>query len=406
VEAEAFPAAAMSLLEDAQNAGLTMRLDLVELAGLDGTLASLAPEKAEEMKRRVAATLRAASFGGAGASEVASERFAVITDAETPKDLLNQQLLASTEGKVAPNIAHLALDGQTAAQNMRAMRYAIDRHMEDGPQAAGQGFMATVKRTMRDTTRFRAMLETRSFQLAYQPVVKLDDGRLHHFEALARFEADSSPADTIRLAEELDLITDFDMAVAESVSETLAGAADIAPIAINVSALSLMRPAFVSALVGLTAADPALRPRLMIEITETRRLNDLDVAHNVIADLRRLKHRVCLDDFGAGAASPDYLSRLEVDFVKIDGRYVQEAHEQPRDAVVLKHLAALCRELGIATIAEMVETREGSRLAKEVGVTLGQGYYYSRPLAEPRWEPIDESAAAPARRKGMVEQWG
>jgi EAL domain-containing protein (putative c-di-GMP-specific phosphodiesterase class I) len=113
---------------------------------------------------------------------------------------------------------------------------------------------------------------------------------------------------------------------------------------------------------------------------------------------------VCLDDFGAGAASLDYLRRLEVDFIKIDGRYVRALTGGSRDAVILKHVVALCRELEIDTIAEMIETPEAARVASGIGVALGQGWCFAKPSADLVY-PLPEKSL-PVRRKGEVAGWG
>jgi EAL domain-containing protein (putative c-di-GMP-specific phosphodiesterase class I) len=228
------------------------------------------------------------------------------------------------------------------------------------------------------------MVAAGGFALAYQPVVSLKDGRLHHFEALARFAPGASPDLTIRFAEELDLIRELDLAVTAAVVDALARSPADIRIAVNVSALSLMTPGFVDAFEAVAA--PVAPERMMVEVTETQDLGDLDRAAAIITHLRRDGRSVCLDDFGAGAATLEYLRRLDVDFVKIDGRYVRDAGAVPRDAVILKHMVALCRELGVATIAEMVETAETAALLSSLGVDLVQGFAYSRPLPEPRWE--------------------
>ena len=405
IEPDDFPGAAAGLLEEAVRAGLELRLDLVDLDGFAASLNRLPPAEAEAARQKVGATLRAASFAGAGATQVAQDRYAVLSESAASPERLEERLTAATGPSVKTSMAQLPLSAGSAAQSIRAMRYALDRYLEEGAESVARGFRATVDRTLADTRRFKVMLSAGVFQLAYQPVVDIHDASLHHFEALARFEADTSPADTIRLAEELDLIADFDMAVAKSVFATLGKSLDIAPIAVNISARSLMQPQFIRAFFELTGADPLVRARMLVEITETKRLPDLAMAQKVIAEFRRLKHLVCLDDFGAGAASPDYLSQLEVDFVKIDGRYVNNVENQPRDAVVLKHLVALCRDLGIATIAEMIETPGAAQIARDLGVTLGQGWHYAKALPEPKWQPPAPSAV-PGKRRGAVERWG
>ncbi len=165
-----------------------------------------------------------------------------------------------------------------------------------------------------------------------------------------------------------------------------------------------MQPAFSKALAKITERNTRLRPRLLLEITETQKLADLPAANAAIQALRRLGHPVCLDDFGAGAASLDYLRQLDVDFVKFDGRYIKSLTAHSRDEVVLRHMVNLCRELRIETIAEMIEAPETAKLAQAIGVGLGQGWCFAKPGADLVYPPKDNWQ--PARRKGAVESWG
>ncbi len=403
IEPHQFPALAEKLIEEAGRGGLPLSLDLVELHGLNARLAGLAPEAAESERRRLAAALRAESYAGSGAAEVAKDRYALVRSTSSSVSRLNERIQQATGGAIVPSTASLAMEAGAPAQTIRAMRYALDRYIEDGPGAAAEGFKATVERTLKDSVRFKAIVASEAFHLAYQPVVTLADEGLHHFEALARFDANSSPADTIRLAEELDLITDFDLAVVKGVVKALKAAGPDIRIAANVSARSLTRPGFVEALMGATADTPALRPRMLLEVTETVKLDDLAKAESILAELRKAGHVVCLDDFGAGAASLEYLRCLTVDFVKIDGRYVRELTETSRDAVILTHVVAMCRGLGVATIAEMVETRATARLLKDMGVDLGQGWAFGKAMPQPVRE---RSPVVAARRVGEREQWG
>lgn len=402
LERETFSAAAAELLQTAEEAGLPVRLDLVELDGLSQAVAAMTAPDAALIRRKVAATLRADSIAGLGASEIAADRFALLRSADASSDRLAENLRQATGAGVSPVMAELPMRAATALQNLRAMRYALDRYIEDGPQAAQASFVATLQRTAEETDRFKALLAAGAFHLAYQPVVSLADQTLHHYEALARFHADASPADTIKLAEELRLIADFDLSVAATAAKALRSAPPPVRIAANVSGVSLMQPGFVEALLGLAGDDPDLRPRLLFEVTETHKLEGLEGANMRLAALRKAGHLVCLDDFGAGAASLEYLRHLDVDIVKIDGRYIQALDAANRDALLVKHVVALCADLGVSTIAEMIETSQTARLATELGVTMGQGWHFGRPVAEPKWT---EPPAAPARRVGLVEQW-
>ncbi|MFM8819845.1 MAG: EAL domain-containing protein [Phenylobacterium sp.] len=403
---DSFTQSAEFMLQEAGKAGLTLSLDLVEVQGLRQRLSRLAPQAAEEARRSLEAALRADSFGGVGGAEIGVDRFAVMRASETSTERLLKSIDAATGGEARPSLARLSLEDAASARNVRTMRVALDRFIEAGGEAAAEGFRDTVARTLKDSDRFRDIIARGAFNLAYQPVVSLETGELHHFEALARFSRDTSPADTIQLAEDLDLIQAFDLSVVRSVVQELQTQPKTTRIAANLSAYSLMTDQFLDEVLTRVGNALDLRSRLILEITETRRINDLERANAFIGRLRAAGHVVCLDDFGAGAASLDYLRRLEVDFIKIDGRYIQSMTEGSRDAILVKHLVALCGELGVATIAEMVESDDVARLSRKLGVHLGQGWAFSRPLDQPQWRP-SLAPARPARvRPGAREVWG
>ena len=403
---ESFASSAEYLLQEASKAGLVLSLDLVEVQGLRDRLSTLPPEDAAEARQSLEAALRANSYGGVGGAEVSADRFAVMRSSESSPSRLLDSVGAATGGAGKPQLARLPMDGAASSRNMRTMRLALDRFIEGGGAAAASGFQDTVARTLRDSSRFRDIVSRSAFQLAYQPVVSLATGQLHHFEALARFSRDTSPAETIQLAEDLDMIQAFDLSVVRSIVRELQAQPKATRIAANLSAHSLMIDGFLEEMLGLVGAAQDIRSRLILEITETRKISDLDRANSLIARLRKAGHVVCLDDFGAGAASLDYLRRLEVDFIKIDGRYIQSMTEGSRDALVVKHLVALCRELGVATIAEMIETDDVARLSNDLGVELGQGWVFSKPLDKPKWKPPSAPPKPARTRPGAREVWG
>ena len=115
----------------------------------------------------------------------------------------------------------------------------------------------------------------------------------------------------------------------------------------------------------------------MFEITESARILDLEHANEVIQDLRKRGFHVCLDDFGAGEAAFDYLRELDVDFVKIDGKYVKDAASNSRDKAFLIAMSGLCHDLGITTIAEGIENEEILDFLRGCGITYGQGYVFT-----------------------------
>jgi len=153
----------------------------------------------------------------------------------------------------------------------------------------------------------------------------------------------------------------------------------------------------------MLARKRALAPRLMIEITESSEIVDLVAANKAVQTLRAMGFRVGLDDFGAGAASLQYLHGLTVDFVKFDGSLVKKIGRSKRDETLLIGVINLCRELGVHTVAEFLETPDQVARAKEMGFDLGQGHYFgaagqSLSMASPTVRKL--------KRKGVQEVWG
>jgi EAL domain-containing protein (putative c-di-GMP-specific phosphodiesterase class I) len=153
----------------------------------------------------------------------------------------------------------------------------------------------------------------------------------------------------------------------------------------------------------MTAGSPAERKRLIVEVTETSALADIEAANRRLAALRETGIKVCIDDFGSGAASYDYLRKLTVDAVKIDGSLVRDLETDELGRDLLRNIVELCRSMKLETIAEMIETEGVVTELKALGVEYGQGWLFGRAEAEPRTQL---ASAAPVRRRGAVEAWG
>jgi EAL domain-containing protein (putative c-di-GMP-specific phosphodiesterase class I) len=253
--------------------------------------------------------------------------------------------------------------------------------------------------------RFRTFVASGGFEVAYQPIVNLATGRIHHFEALVRFnrtKLDVAPYEFITFAENIGLIHEFDLAMCRKVLDVLASSnAPQCSVAVNLSAGSLETPSFASALESLLAHYSEVRGQLAFEVTETAKINDLASVNQFIQGLRSAGHTVCLDDFGAGSAAFQYLRALQVDAVKIDGGYIKNASVTLEGARFLKAMAGLLHELDIDTIAEMVEDRTHLEVIKECHITYGQGYLFGKPSTDfahfgSEWLALGEGSHATA----------
>jgi EAL domain-containing protein (putative c-di-GMP-specific phosphodiesterase class I) len=242
---------------------------------------------------------------------------------------------------------------------------------------------------------FLARIQAGDFSFARQPIVALSDRSARHDELFVRFGAES-PMPIIERAERLGLMGALDFAVVDSAIRYLDVAESNRGLAVNLSGASITDSGVMDLLLTRLAATRFPRTWLSFEITESAEIADLACANAAIQRLRARGHAVCLDDFGAGFASLHYLQALEVDYVKIDGRYMERAMEGERERRMFRAILALCGELGVSTIAERIETEAQAAFAAELGVSGGQGYFLAKPMPFPEMRPQALSPIAAA----------
>ncbi len=232
--------------------------------------------------------------------------------------------------------------------------------------------------------RLRRALDEDLFAVHYQPIVSLADGRPAHYEALVRLADDPSgslvaPGRFLPAAERYGLVRDVDRLVLARVAALL-GAHDDGPrVAINLSALSVTDPAMLTHVERCLRREGADPSRLVIEITETAAISDMDRARSFCQGLAALGCDVALDDFGAGYGSFHYLTRLPFDYLKIDGSFVRGLTGSRNDQLVVQALVGLARGMGVRTIAEYVTDRPTLTLLRRYGVDYAQGFELGRP---------------------------
>lgn len=335
------------------------------------------------------------------------QRLAVLTaQGPPPADLGGGRYAVIHHGEVGPEetgalLAALAEDSEIEVESTtlpplgaspdtdtaRAFVYAIRKFSDNETDFD----LATINRScakhLKDTreriVHLRAMLEHDRFKLAFQPIVCLANREIRHWEALVRFDIrGGSPFEMICFAEDVGLIAEFDIVILKKALQALrrtAKAGDPQSIAVNLSARSLVSPAFAGELESLLVKNRALAPCLLIEVTESAQVPDLGQLAGALAMIRALGYRVCLDDFGAGLSGFQYLRQLEVDIVKIDGSYVRGADASRESRAFLHAMVTLCHDLGIVTIGEWVETEAQAGLLQSLGVNCGQGFLFGHP---------------------------
>jgi len=223
--------------------------------------------------------------------------------------------------------------------------------------------------------------------LALQPAVDLTTGEPTGVEALIRWRhprrGPLSPADFVRAIEESELLGAFTRYV---IDKALTVAADWArhgldvPISINLSARSLLDPRLPAEVAESLRRHQVPPHRLVLEITETVMMSELEVIDEVLAALRQMGVRIAVDDFGTGFSSLTFLTRISVDELKVDRSFVMKMAESPEAAAIVRTTVDLGRELGLRVVAEGVETADQRAALAELGCDAAQGYHFFRPM--------------------------
>jgi len=230
-----------------------------------------------------------------------------------------------------------------------------------------------------------ALAEDR-FKLSYQPIVNISTNEISHYEVLIRMidiRGNLIQANQfIETAERFGLIRDIDNWVIinaiRAQSEFLPHA-EPPSLAINLSGDHFGNDECYD-LVKQTINKYQIDPKsLMFEVTETVALENFDQAREFIDSLRQIGCRFALDDFGVGFASFQYLKSLPVDFIKIDGNFIRDLHREKQDQVFVQAICTVATSLGVGTIAEYVENKEIVDKLSEIGIEMGQGFYWSAP---------------------------
>ncbi len=398
-----------AFLKKAGDAGAGEALTLLDVPALSGLCATLPPEKSHHLLRQIGESL--AASGATAAGRISESSFGALAPATLGDLGLSQRIADVFAGADLPapkiNQARLSLEGADLSpeQRLLSLRYAIDQFTEKkrfGGEAGDLGamFAEIVTDTQKRLNETMRTLGAGAFALAYQPICDLKTGKVSHYEALARFDNPEGTGATVKFIEAMGVVDSFDLAVANKILSVLEERPD-AHIAFNISGATIDSPSSFGLLAGILAKRRKLAPRALIEITETATIQDLAAAGMAVAALRAMGYRVGLDDFGAGAASINYLHAFPVDFVKFDGAMIAKIGQSKRDDALLAGMAKLCGELGVITIAEWIENEAMAKQALALGFDDGQGKFLGAPLTE-----IPRAQTPVGKRKGVTTSWG
>ncbi|MBB4097318.1 putative bifunctional diguanylate cyclase/phosphodiesterase [Sphingomonas kyeonggiensis] len=350
-------------------------------------------ELLRSVSRRVGDVAREALGKGAIVARIGGSEFLVASDdADAARmgtalarleDALARPFVAG--GDIAPLGARLVTSESQAGDNAAALlRRASEMLLGDVPLEKGAPPIDSL------VDNLHRALERGEIGVLFQPQVSIATGQIVGVEALARWnhpEFGELGADTLFAAAER---AGLDATLSDHVQRRALAAAANWPmslsklrLSINVTAADVARSGFVDALLGRIDASGFPRNRLTVELTESGIMSDLGEAARVLTLLRAAGCRVAIDDFGTGYSSLAYLKALPLDYLKIDKKLSQDITGSHRDRVVVRGVIDMARSLGLAVVAEGVETAEQLDLLAKEGCQYFQGFLCAGPVDVP-----------------------
>jgi EAL domain-containing protein (putative c-di-GMP-specific phosphodiesterase class I) len=241
------------------------------------------------------------------------------------------------------------------------------------------------------------------FEVHYQPVVVDSTGGLDAVEALLRWHhpvrGRVAPSDFIPIAEQSGAIRKIGIWVLRTAAEQVAAWRRTVPgcahlrLAVNLSPRQLVDPNLINVVAEALMHSQLPATALVLEVTESMLLDDIDHARQQLGRLRALGIRIAIDDFGTGYSSLSYLSTLPVDELKIDQSFVRNIEDNAGSRGLVKAIIDMAHTLGLTTVAEGVEEQGQRAILSELGCARAQGYLFARPL------PVEEFAVYATRRR-------
>ncbi|RAI37400.1 bifunctional diguanylate cyclase/phosphodiesterase [Rhodoplanes roseus] len=373
-------------------------------------------EVADDVIAAVAKRLRARMRGGDHLGRFSGNKFGIILKQCTPEDIrvAAERLLAGVrdgvvQTKAGPVAVTASVGGVTVPRHARSVHDALARSKEALEIAQSKrcgsfhGYQPNVERdalrraSVRTSDEIITALNDRRVRIAFEPVVRTDTRAPAFHECLMRIRRSDggliSAGEVVPIAEKLGLIRLLDHRVLELVLEEMNRAPQLCA-SVNVSPASTSDADWWEALNAGLRGRPELARRLVIEITETAAIQDIDETRGFVARAKDLGCRVAIDDFGAGYTSFRNLRKLGVDIVKIDGAFVQNITRSEDDRAFVQTFLDLARRLRLETVAEWVQDEEAAALLASWGCDYLQGRLIGLARTEPPWPATPPCEAA------------
>ncbi len=236
-------------------------------------------------------------------------------------------------------------------------------------------------------TELRKAIESREFELYFQPKVTMEDEQIQGLEALVRWRNDKlgfvSPGEFIPYAEETGLIIPLSEAIIEKACEAVIQMQQSGwkiPVAINISSIHFKQQNFLESVQAILERYNMPASNFEIEVTERTVMNSANETVSKLVRLKQLGFKISIDDFGTGYSSLSYLVRFPLDCLKIDRSFIQHIGSLDEKQAVVDAIIQMSHRLKMKVVAEGVEQAQQVDILRKMKCDIIQGYYYSKPL--------------------------
>jgi diguanylate cyclase (GGDEF)-like protein len=407
-------AALAEAIEETQRFRSTSALLLIGIDHLARVNDAFGFDVADAVISEIANRIRARLRGGDVLGRFSGNKFGVILKNCTIDDMhiAAERFLAAVRDEVVPTRSGpvsvtASVGGVAVPRYARSTDEAINRAqetLESAKRRRAGSFLAWKPNVERDAQRrvnirvtdeIVTALNERRIVMAYEPVVIANSRENAFYECLVRMEQDDGRVllapDIVPVAERLGLIRLVDHRVLELVVAELAASPDV-QLSLNISPDTTMDPDWWASIESLMRAHPGVAERLIVEITETVAIQDIEDLRGFVTRLKNFGSRIAIDDFGAGYTSFRNLRKLGVDIVKIDGAFVQNIARSADDRAFVQTLIDLARRLHIKTVAEWVQDEHSALMLRDWGCDYIQGRLIGLAQADRPWTGGDTPA--------------
>lgn len=267
----------------------------------------------------------------------------------------------------------------------------VPRTGEENPRGGGEGPYPAMRGDVLEGLMRRA-LRSGGFEVYYQPLCNVTDGKFTEAEALLRLRDESGayvpPEEFIPVAESTGLIVEIGCMVLRKVclylKHLLSCRIDVDSISVNLSVVQLMRDDAVPRLLGIIRESGVSPNRILFEVTESILISNYGLIARRIRELSEAGVQFALDDFGTGYSNFSHVIDLPFDAVKIDKSLIWDSMENRKCSIMIRDLTRTFKNMNMTVTAEGVETPEHDRFVRLCGCDRIQGFRYARPMPESR----------------------